>query len=72
MSIIQIAIALPLAALIYALIADFMAGLSEERLWSDPADEDPESYRNRSARSAHISTHTPLTSESRYNLSKAS
>lgn len=49
MSWVALAVAVPVAFLMVALVHDFFAGLSEERLWSDPYLEDPESFRNRAA-----------------------
>jgi hypothetical protein len=49
MSWIQMAIALPALALVVALVHDFLAGLGEERLWSDPAVDDPQSFAYRTA-----------------------
>lgn len=55
MSWIQIAISLPAMALVVALVHDFLAGLGEERLWSDPAVDDPQSlaYRTAAAELTH-------------------
>jgi hypothetical protein len=39
-----------------ALVHDFFAGLGEERLWSDPYLEDPESFANRAARAERLVT----------------
>lgn len=39
MTTLQILMSIPAAALGIALIRDFFAGLSEERLWGDPAQE---------------------------------
>jgi hypothetical protein len=49
MSWIQVAIALPALALVVVLVHDFLAGLAEERLWSDPAFDDPQSLAYRAA-----------------------
>ena len=49
MSWIQVTIALPSIALVVALVHDFLAGLGEERLWSDPALDDPQSLAYRAA-----------------------
>jgi hypothetical protein len=39
---IQVAIAIPAAFFVWTLVRDFLAGLGEERLWSDPeSDETP-------------------------------
>jgi hypothetical protein len=46
---IQLLLAVPVGFVIVALVHDFFAGLSEERLWSDPYLEDPESFVNRAA-----------------------
>lgn len=40
-------VAVPAAALVALLVHDFVAGLGEDRLWSDPGLDDPESFRNR-------------------------
>lgn len=47
-------VAVPAAALVALLVHDFVAGLGEDRLWSDPGLEDPESFRNRSVRAAQV------------------
>jgi hypothetical protein len=44
MSWIQITLAIPAALLAAALVHDFFAGLGEERQWSDPAVNDPDSF----------------------------
>ena len=49
MSWIQMILAIPVALIVAALIHDFLAGLGEERLWSDPAFDDPDTFRNRAA-----------------------
>jgi hypothetical protein len=49
MSWLQVVLAVPVAFLVVALIHDFFAGLGEERLWSDPYLDDPESFKNRAA-----------------------
>jgi hypothetical protein len=46
---IQLAIAVPALLLVAALVHDFLAGLGEERLWSDPAIGDPQSFAYRKA-----------------------
>ena len=57
---VQLLIALPVAWLVTALVADFFAGLSEQRLWSDPAVDDPQSLRFRElAADAHRRTAVP-------------
>jgi uncharacterized membrane protein len=38
---IQIVVAIPVALLAMALIRDFLSSLSEERVWADPAIDDP-------------------------------
>ncbi len=62
MSWVQVVVAIPVAFLLVALIHDFFAGLEEERLWSDPYLEDPESLRNRAATAAQSSRATTVTS----------
>lgn len=47
MSWIQITFAIPAALLFVALVHDFLAGLGEERLWSDPIADDPQSFSYR-------------------------
>jgi hypothetical protein len=44
MSFIQMALLIPAALLVVALVHDFLAGLGEERLWSDPVAQDPDSF----------------------------
>lgn len=39
-------VAVPVAALVVLLMHDFMAGLGEDRLWSDPALDDSEGIRH--------------------------
>lgn len=55
MSFIQMALVIPAALLVAALIHDFLAGLGEERLWSDPVanDEDSFTYRTTVAEPSH-------------------
>ena len=63
MSWIQAVLAIPVAFIVAALIHDFFAGLGEERLWSDPALDDPESFRNRAAAAeARMASGAPATS----------
>ena len=50
MSWIQIAIVVPAVLLVVALVHDFFAGLGEERLWSDPIVNDPQSFGYRETR----------------------
>ncbi|MGQ0678342.1 MAG: hypothetical protein ACT4OM_01565 [Actinomycetota bacterium] len=51
---IQLALVLPVALLMVALAHDFMAGLDEARLWSDPIIEDRQSFIYRTeAAAAH-------------------
>lgn len=33
----QVVLAVPVSFLLFALVHDFLAGLSDERVWSDPA-----------------------------------
>ena len=56
MGLIQLVVAIPVALVLVALIHDFIAGLGEERLWSDPYLEDPESFRNRAAAARGLTT----------------
>ncbi|CAN5901688.1 hypothetical protein BH23ACT12_BH23ACT12_04090 [soil metagenome] len=44
---IQVAIAVPAAFLVWTLVRDFKAGLSEERLWGDPEPEETSAFSNR-------------------------
>lgn len=44
-----ILLAVPLTLLTVALVHDFLAGLGEDRLWSDPALDDPDSAPRRVA-----------------------
>ena len=43
---IQLALAIPAAFFAWTLVRDFRAGLSEERLWGDPEDDEPIRVRN--------------------------
>lgn len=47
-------VAVPAAALVILLVHDFMAGLGEDRLWADPSESDPESFRSRAARAERM------------------
>lgn len=46
---VHLTLAIPIALLMVALVHDFFSGLDEQRLWSDPAVEDPQSFQYRSA-----------------------
>jgi hypothetical protein len=62
MSWVQVVLAVPVAFLMVALVHDFFAGLGEERLWSDPYRDDPESFKNRAAAAVQTSRVTTVTS----------
>lgn len=45
---IQLAIAIPAAFFIWTLVRDFFAGLGEDRLWSDPEQDETPAISSRS------------------------
>lgn len=44
---IQVALAVPAAFFVWTLVRDFRAGLSEERLWGDPEQEENAAFSGR-------------------------
>ncbi len=62
MSWVQAVWAIPVGFVLVALVHDFFAGLAEERLWSDPYLDDPDSFRNRAAAASQTRRVTTVTS----------
>ncbi|MGQ0678952.1 MAG: hypothetical protein ACT4OM_04725 [Actinomycetota bacterium] len=50
--ILEMAVAIASVAFVVLVVRDFRAGLAEDRLWSDPAQDDPESFKNRAVRAS--------------------